>query len=306
MKYIKLFSLLVATILFAACSDDKVNWNSASDVTVSMSESAVSYRESAGVVSVPIKVEGSANGMVNVTLETKEVGASPAKEGTHYYVTSKSVNISDGEGYVEIEFIDDKEINDDRTFEITIASAKGAKVGTQNTTVVTIRDNDKEPYDRVQGTWTMSFTDINGSTHKGKVTISGADDPSQYIYNRLLYLEGLRSILGVSDSDRIQLAFDYDTATNTCYVSFTNLSKYNWITGFEHSSLSEPVDVKLYGFDGSQSLSDSPIEGTVDSSFSTITFDMDATHQLAGVFTDPDTGGLALLTSIYNIVLTKE
>lgn len=299
MKYIKLLSLLVAVLFLGACSDDDVKKNSAADVTVSMGTATISPRESAGVVSLPIKVEGPTNGMVSLTVETREVGSNPAVENTHYYVTTKKINITGSEGYVELEMVDDDEINDPRTFEVTIVKVEHAKLNeAAKTTTVEIRDNDHEPYDRLQGTWTMTYKNYDGAVQRQKVTITGADDPSQYIYNKLLYLEGM-----LLEKSKAQLSFNFDSANNTCYVSFTNFMKYNWITGLELQGLSQPVDIKLGRLEG-QSISQSPVEGVVQEDFKTIKFEEGAT--IACLFTDPASGQLRLIETISDIVLTKE
>lgn len=299
MKYIKILSLLVAVLFLGACSDDDVKKNSAADVTVSMGTATISPRESAGVVSLPIKVEGPTNGMVSVTVETREVGSNPAVENTNYYVTTKKINITGSEGYVELEMVDDDEINDPRTFEVTIVKVEHAKLNeAAKTTTVEIRDNDHEPYDRLQGTWTMTYKNYDGAVQRQKVTITGADDPSQYIYNKLLYLEGM-----LLDKSKAQLSFNFDTANNTCYVSFTNFMKYNWITGLELQGISQPVDIKLGRLEGN-SISESPVEGVVQEDFKTIKFEEGAT--IACLFTDPASGQLRLIETISDIVLTKE
>lgn len=299
MKYIKLLSLLVAVLFLGACSDDDVKKNSAADVTVSMGTATISPRESAGVVSLPIKVEGPTNGMVSVTVETREVGSNPAVENTNYYVTTKKINITGSEGYVELEMVDDDEINDPRTFEVTIVKVEHAKLNeAAKTTTVEIRDNDHEPYDRLQGTWTMTYKNYDGAVQRQKVTITGADDPSQYIYNKLLYLEGM-----LLEKSKAQLSFNFDTANNTCYVSFTNFMKYNWITGLELQGISQPVDIKLGRLEGN-SISESPVEGVVQEDFNTIKFEEGAT--IACLFTDPASGQLMLIETISDIVLTKE
>lgn len=299
MKYIKLLSLLVAVLFLGACSDDDVKKNSAADVTVSMGTATISPRESAGVVSLPIKVEGPTNGMVSVTVETREVGSNPAVENTNYYVTTKKINITGSEGYVELEMVDDDEINDPRSFEVTIVKVEHAKLNeAAKTTTVEIRDNDHEPYDRLQGTWTMTYKNYDGAVQRQKVTITGADDPSQYIYNKLLYLEGM-----LLEKSKAQLSFNFDTANNTCYVSFTNFMKYNWITGLELQGISQPVDIKLGRLEGN-SISESPVEGVVQEDFKTIKFEEGAT--IACLFTDPASGQLRLIETISDIVLTKE
>ena len=299
MKYIKLLSLLVAVLFLGACSDDDVKKNSAADVTVSMGTATISPRESAGIVSLPIKVEGPTNGMVSVTVETRKVGSNPAVENTHYYVTTKKINITGSEGYVELEMVDNEEINDPRTFEVTIVKVEHAKLNeAAKTTTVEIRDNDHEPYDRLQGTWTMTYKDYNGAVQTQKVTITGADDPSEYIYNKLLYVEDI-----LLEKSKAQLSFNYDSANNTCYVSFTNFMKYNWYTGLELQGISQPVDIKLGRLEGNY-ISESPVEGVVQEDFKTIKFEEGAT--IACLFTDPASGQLRLIEAISDIVLTKE
>lgn len=299
MKYIKLLSLLVAVLFLGACSDDDVKKNSAADVTVSMGTATISPRESAGIVSLPIKVEGPTNGMVSVTVETREVGSNPAVENTHYYVTTKKINITGSEGYVELEMVDNEEINDPRTFEVTIVKVEHAKLNeAAKTTTVEIRDNDHEPYDRLQGTWTMTYKDYNGAVQTQKVTITGADDPSEYIYNKLLYVEDI-----LFEKSKAQLSFNYDSANNTCYVSFTNFMKYNWYTGLELQGISKPVDILLGRLEGNN-ISQSPVEGEVQDDFKTIKFESGAT--IGFIFTNPDTGGLSLIETMSDIVLTKE
>lgn len=299
MKYIKLLSLLVAVLFLGACSDDDVKKNSAADVTVSMGTATISPRESAGIVSLPIKVEGPTNGMVSVTVETREVGSNPAVENTHYYVTTKKINITGSEGYVELEMVDNEEINDPRTFEVTIVKVEHAKLNeAAKTTAVEIRDNDHEPYDRLQGTWTMTYKDYNGAVQTQKVTITGADDPSEYIYNKLLYVEDI-----LLEKSKAQLSFNYDSANNTCYVSFTNFMKYNWYTGLELQGISKPVDILLGRLEGNN-ISQSPVEGEVQDDFKTIKFESGAT--IGFIFTNPDTGGLSLIEVMSDIVLTKE
>ena len=299
MKYIKLLSLLVAVLFLGACSDDDVKKNSAADVTVSMGTATISPRESAGIVSLPIKVEGPTNGMVTLTVETREVGSNPAVENTNYYVTTKKINITGSEGYVELEMVDDDEINDPRSFEVTIVKVEHAKLNeAAKTTSVVIRDNDHEPYDRLQGTWTLTYKNYDGAVQRQKVTITGADDPSEYIYNKLLYLEGM-----LLDKSKAHLSFNYDTANNPCYVSFTNFMKYNWVTGFKHPSFSDPIDIKLGRLEGQQ-ISQSPIEGVVQADFKTIKFEEGAT--IAAIFTNPKDGRLNLIETMSDIVLTKE
>ena len=131
MKYFKLFLLVAAVAFFGSCSDDKETQNTNKDVVVEMESPTFSAKEGAGAVKVPIKVTGKTNGNVYVTLAVKEGRVNPAKEDVHYYVTDKTITISDEVGYVEYRAVDDKEVNEDRTFEFEIVEAKGATIGAQ-------------------------------------------------------------------------------------------------------------------------------------------------------------------------------
>lgn len=166
MKYIKLLMLLAVVTFFGACSSDDDSWNTASDVTVSMKNPTMVIKENMGLTNVPIEVKGETNGNVYVTIEVKEVGGNPAKEDVHYYITDKTISISDSIGYVEVEPVDDDEINDDRTFEITVVEAKGAKIGNA-TTQVSLKDNDSQIYEKLQGKWKL--TAVSRQVHHWRV-----------------------------------------------------------------------------------------------------------------------------------------
>ena len=142
------------------------------------------------------------------------------------------------------------------------------------------------------------YKDYNGAVQTQKVTITGADDPSEYIYNKLLYVEDI-----LLEKSKAQLSFNYDSANNTCYVSFTNFMKYNWYTGLELQGISKPVDILLGRLEGNN-ISQSPVEGEVQDDFKTIKFESGAT--IGFIFTNPDTGGLSLIETMSDIVLTKE
>lgn len=145
MKYIKLFMLMAAVTLLGACSSDDDSWNSAADVTVGMQSQTMTVSEGKGIFNVPVVVNGETNGNVFVTVEVEEVGTNPAKEDVNYYVTDKTINITDGTGNVEIETVDNDDINDPRTFKVTIVDAKGAEIAENAaSTTITLKDNDAE------------------------------------------------------------------------------------------------------------------------------------------------------------------
>lgn len=296
MKYIKLFMLLAVVAFMGSCSDDDESWNSKSGVTVSMENESLRFKESVGIVKVPIKVEGEANGPVSVTVEVKETGSNPAKENVNYYITTKTIKISDNTGNVELECVDDDKINDARTFEISIVSAKGATVGSNATTAVTLRDNDSEFYEKLQGSWVMNCT-FNDAPTKWDVKIVGATDEEDEDYNKVLYITGM---LGYQWTTA-KLSYDFDKATGKGSVAFDYLGQYNFAEGVNFTGLGV-CNVRLYSVAGNQ-LSEDPIYGTWSDDFKNITFDEGTLY--GGVFDSSDAhkGGWF---EISNITMTKK
>lgn len=296
MKYIKLFMLLAVVAFMGSCSDDDESWNSKSGVTVSMENESMRFKESVGIVKVPIKVEGEANGPVSVTVEVKETGSNPAKENVNYYITTKTIKISDNTGNVELECVDDDKINDDRTFEISIVSAKGATVGSNAKTAIALRDNDSEFYEKLQGSWVMNCT-YNKAPTKWDVKIVGATDENDKDYNKVLYITGMIGYQWTT----AKLSYDYNKATGKGSVAFDYLGQYNFAEGVNFNGLGV-CNVRLFSVAGNQ-LSEDPIYGTWSDDFKNITFDEGTLY--GGVFDSSDAhkGGWF---EISNITMTKK
>lgn len=216
MKYIKLFMLMAAVTLLGACSSDDDSWNSAADVTVGMQSQNMTVSEGKGLFNVPIEVKGETDGNVFVTVEVKEVGENPAKEDVNYYVTDKTISISDGAGNVEIETVDDDDINDPRTFQVTIVDAKGAKISENASTTISLKDNDAEFYSKLQGKWKMTGVDRDGEAVSWDVTIKGAADETEADFNKVLYITGING----EPTCEAPLTFSYDKTTRTGSVAF--------------------------------------------------------------------------------------
>lgn len=296
MKYIKLFMLLAVVAFMGSCSDDDESWNSKSGVTVSMENKSLSFKESVGIVKVPIKVEGEANGPVSVTVEVKETGSNPAKENVNYYITTKTIKISDNTGNVELECVDDDKINDERTFEISIVSAKGATVGGNATTAITLRDNDSEFYEKLQGSWVMNCT-FNDAPTKWDVKIVGATDEEDEDYNKVLYITGM---LGYQWTNA-KLSYDFDKATGKGSVAFDYLGQYNFAEGVNFKGLGV-CNVQLFNLDG-KNLTDTPIYGSWSADFKTITF---GEGTLFGAVIDSNGEVKGGWFDVKNITLTKK
>ena len=298
MKYIKLLMLLAVVTFFGACSSDDDSWNSAADVTVSMKNSTMVIKENMGLTNVPIEVKGKTNGNVYVTLAVKEVGEKPAKEDVHYYITDKTISISDSIGYVEVEPVDDDEINADRTFEITIVEAKGAKIGNA-TTQVSLKDNDSQIYEKLQGKWKLTGVSRQGAPMESVVKIIGASDEKDGDYNNTLYLTGM----AVSSSSA-RLSFHYDEKTKQGYVAFDNLGKYNFIEGYDFTKdLGIMGNIVLSNLSNG-SLTTTPIKGTWSEDCKEIVFDQDQVL-FGGIYTTGGTFTGYEFFSVTKIKLTK-
>lgn len=243
MKYIKLFMLLAVVSLFAACSsDDDFNTKEA---TVSFASDSVVTKESAGIVNIPISVTGVRNGNVTVTVKAEEEGVNPAKEDVNYMITSKTINIkadtlASGTMNVEVKMVDDSEINDNRTFKLTIVSANGAKIEGNASTIVTIHDNDAAFYEKFFGKWNLSgnIQSSSGvSAFSKDVTISGETDETADDYDHVLTVSAPGFInVGASIDCEFHLNYNFDLATKKGTIGIvcgeviaTYGSSYEWM-----------------------------------------------------------------------------
>jgi hypothetical protein len=192
MKYIKLFMLMLTSTLLFACSDDDDSINSNS-VTVGFTSDTITVKENTGYFNVPIAVTGVRNGDIKVTISATGSGENFAEENTNYLITDKTLSLLNDTTNtetmnVEIKTVDDDEINTNREFTLTIASAEGASI-TKNTVVVVIRDNDAAFYEKFFGKWTLSYVVLGNSGESNEtktITISGPSDESDPNYDKVL------------------------------------------------------------------------------------------------------------------------
>lgn len=260
--------LLAVTAFFAACSDDDASWNTNADVTVEMGKTEVKVKEGAGLFNVPIVVKGETTAPVRVHVSMRESGSNPAKKDVNYMVTDTTIVISDGAGKVEVKTVDDDEINENRTFEVYIVSADGAKVGANSSTNVVLRDNDSEFYEKLQGVWKMKCVTTKGA-QEWSVTVTGGDEESED-YNHYLYVSGMMGY----DWTMAVLKYDYDKATKQGSLAFDELGAYKFADGVDFGLGNDLNYVCLFSQDGSN-LTIEPIGGTWSADFKTVTFDAD-------------------------------
>lgn len=269
MKYFKILALALGAFFMTACSDnDKVN--SVAGVTVEMGTSEISVKENTGTFSVPVKLTGDPNGPVRIQIKVEGTGSNPAypfepNNGNwsgNFIVTSETINIPADEktASIEISTVDDPEENADRTFIVTIVSAEGATLGSATSTLVTIKDNDSVPYEKVQGAWKFNFNDYDGEPASWNVNIMGYDEDENG-YGTELVLEGL-----ITSGTNLTLYYYYDEASNTSWVEM---------------QLPEPIaaydaDNYVWTLNGFN-LDPSVVRGTFSEDLKTISFDPDDT-----------------------------
>ena len=216
MKYLKLFMLFAVAAVFAACSDDDPVWNT-SDSTIAMSKEDITVKESKGLFNIPVTVTGERNANIQFTVEVKECGTNPAKEDVHYLVTTKTINVSPDQDVanVQIMTVDDEDVNDPRTFTVTLVSSQGTTITDKSTTTVTIKDNDAEFYDKLGGKWVMTCVNSQGTSYKWDVTVYTAEEDEPE-YNNTLYVTGM---MGYAWTVAV-LDYQYDNVSNKVYLRF--------------------------------------------------------------------------------------
>lgn len=298
MKYLKILALALGAFAMTACSDDdKVN--STAGVTVEMGASEITVKENTGTFSVPVKVTGEPNGPVRIKVIVEATGTAPAlpfepnEQGEwsgNFIITSETLNIPADEkvASIEINTVDDLEENEDRTFIIKIESAEGATIGNVSSTIVTIKDNDSVPYEKVQGAWKFSCKDYDGAPLSWPVNIIGYSEEEEE-YGQILDLEGL---LGAKTY--ITLYFFNDEATNESWVEFNLPEPIAWYNAENY----------IWALNG-MSLAPGAIKGTLSEDLQTITFDEE--DQLVFYVAAPDlSSALGVYDTASSITMTRQ
>lgn len=167
MKIFK-YSLFIAALLgtsglLSSCDDDPTG---AGDATIGFAQSAYVYKESAGLVKIPVTFTGEPKSypiIFDVSAEVEgtevtldDVALFTQTQGLRY------VGNPNAPAFVEFQLIDNEEINASRFMKLTITSASGATIANATTTIE-IADNDNNPYEKLWGNWTFSGNSISAS-----------------------------------------------------------------------------------------------------------------------------------------------
>ena len=174
-KYISAFLLVFTVLGLSSCSDDKAT--GAGDATIGFATPTYTYKESAGLVRIPVAFTGEPKSYPIVFDVAAEIvdGDKTLDELVHFTQIKhlQYAGNPSAPAFVEFEIYDDQYINESRHMQLTIVSASGAEI-VNGTTVVEIADNDNNPYERLWGNWTFTGTKVsNGSVESFDVNISG-------------------------------------------------------------------------------------------------------------------------------------
>ena len=223
MNYLKIYTLLLCAVLIAACSDDEEQFNSGA-ATVNLQETAMTVKESAGLCTVPVVVTGEHIGTIRVTFELKDHNA---KEDENYIVTTKTLLIPAGQETMNFEFktVDDKLVNDDRSFDVEIDDVKGASIGENKRLTVTIKDNDSSFYETLSGTWvftgTASATNVSNVPVGFSVRVNTAEEGTE-AYEHYLVCSNKNGFDPDNDIEwefSWRLHYEYDSEAQKTYLS---------------------------------------------------------------------------------------
>ncbi|MDE6368865.1 MAG: hypothetical protein K2K94_06470 [Muribaculaceae bacterium] len=270
MKLTKYLLVACSALLLASCGNDD-DWNTDGNVTVQFASPTMKAKENSDLFYVPLEVTGKTNGPIRVTVDVAQTSENPAVANEHYIVTSKTVVIPNESAAVSIEFaaVNDMDINDDRQFTITITNVEGAKVGQNNSIVVTITDDDSLFYEAIQGTWTFKdhnyFDEDNPeSVEEFKLKIIGEPETSE-AYEKTLYLQGL----GGASNLVAEMEYIFDEESQKIYLEVP----YGQVLGQLNFTGLGVCDVVLYGLSGGYLVRDgsSILEASTD--MRSITFD---------------------------------
>lgn len=185
-KYISAFVLLFTVSgLMSSCEDDK--GTGAGDATIGFASPTYTYKESAGLVRIPVAFTGEPKSYPIVFDVKAEIvdGDKTLDQLVHFTQIEqlKYAGNPSAPAFVEFEIYDDKEINESRHMQLTIVSASGAEI-VNGSTVVEIADNDNNPYERLWGNWTFTGASIkDGSVTTFDVNISGGFDDEEIAEN---------------------------------------------------------------------------------------------------------------------------
>lgn len=235
MKTNILTAVLLTIALLSSCAKET---EGAGNATISFEKTEYTYRESIGLVKIPIKFTGEPKKypiVFDITV-TAENGANPKdailltqSTGLKYY-GDPLVPV-----YAEFKVIDNQEINDDVNLKLTLTGIQGAEP-LEASANVSIEDNDNNPYDRLWGEWILRGYDEDGELNSFPVIINGGwseEEIAKNVENTLVCWGwgGQQHDLsneGITPDHQPIWYMDYDATTESVAVQSNTLMATDW------------------------------------------------------------------------------
>lgn len=280
MKILK-YSLFTAALLcisgsMNSCDDDSAQ--GAGDATIGFAQTAYTYKESAGLVKIPVQFTGEPEAYpITFNVEAQIEGNEVTLDDIALFTQLSGLKYVGNEkapAYIEFQVIDNAEINESRFMTLTISSASGAAIANASTRVE-IADNDNNPYEKLWGDWTFSGSDAEtGSATTFSFQICGGLTPEEEAENadKRLVCIGYNGSSSIYEQP-IVWYIDYDGDTATCSipggVTLFDVEGDPFSLGFNTTQVVMGI---LYGDTLSTKMS---VSGTWNDDCTKITFDPD-------------------------------
>lgn len=180
LKYIAMIAFAAGVLV--SCDEAKTP-DGAGDATIGFAQELYTFKESAGLLRIPVAFTGEPK-QYPITFDVvAEVEGSEFKvEELLHFTQTEGLRYAGNEeapAYIEFQVYDNQEINDSRFVNLTITNVKGATLAGTGKTSVEIADNDNNPYERLMGNWLATASDgskfdvvINGGFNADEETVN--------------------------------------------------------------------------------------------------------------------------------------
>lgn len=183
------YILIAASALALACTTScNGTPEGKGDATIGFASESYLYKETAGLVKLPIQFTGEPKTYpITFDIIATVQGSNDEVETLLHFTQTKGLKYAGIEGvsaFLEFTVYDNREINDSKFVQLEIANVKGATIEGSGITVIEIADNDNNPYERLWGNWTLKGTDVfEGKSVAWEVNIGGGFSAAEEALN---------------------------------------------------------------------------------------------------------------------------
>ncbi len=148
------------------------------DATIGFEKETYVYKESAGLVKLPIQFTGEPKTYpISFDIVAEVEGTEIKIEELVHFTQTKGLKYAGNPSapcFLEFQIYDNQVINDSRFINLTITNVSGAELAGTGKAVLELADNDNNPYERLMGNWVLSGTSpFTGAIASTEVNISG-------------------------------------------------------------------------------------------------------------------------------------